>query len=40
MGTKVDRGEECGPFQCGLCKREEGIYRPVFHHLPVLKIEK
>ena len=28
------------PLQCGLCKREEGIYRSFHHHLSVLKIEK
>ena len=27
-------------FQCGLCKREKGIYRLFYRHLSSLKIEK
>ena len=28
------------PFKCDRCRREEGISRSFYHHLPVLKIEK
>ena len=28
------------PFQCGLCNREEGIYRSFHRHLLVLKTNK
>ena len=28
------------PFQCGLCKREEVIQWSLYHHIPVLKVEK
>ena len=42
---KVDRGREGipvsgHPFQCSFCKKEAGIQRPFYHHLPALKSEK
>ena len=27
----------CQLFQCGLCKREKGIYRQFHHYIPVLR---
>ena len=40
QGEGGDLAESGHPFQCGLCKREEGIYRSCYHHRPSIKIEK
>ena len=40
QGEGGDLAASGHPFQCGIWKREEGMQRSFYHHLPVLKNEK